>query len=219
VLETAYRLGEKYKMRFRYSLGDDYQLIDRDANSQFDHTRDDYFLLIDYHPITGDVIGFTITGFNEDKSRLSPDEDRQQNLDYISTDIYWVTGMNSDYEIRTGLQYDHLRNRIYDRVDLALDEDYDFSTVQVYSNVFHPFSEHMAWDLGLYLGHAEENKNFTFTDQRDETTSGFQGKFRMGFIYRSADGRSNLQFNLSLDVDEFFTSPTDGGGISFQTVF
>lgn len=222
-LEGAYRLGKKYKTRFRYSMGDTYQLVDRNANdriiSQFDHSGDDYFLLFDYHPQESSVIGFTIDGFNEDKSRLDAGEDRQQVIDFISTDLYWVSGMNRDYEIRVGLQYDHLQSRIYDRVDLSRDEDYSFSTLQAYSNVFHPFNEHMAWDLGLYLGHAEETKNFTFANDRDESSSGFEGKFRMGFVYQSSDKRNTLQFNLSLDIDDFFTDTTDGGGISFQSVF
>ena len=218
-LETAYHFGEKFKSRFRYSLGDDFQLIDRDSNIRFDHVKDDYFLLVDYHPETGKIIGFTINGFNEDKSRLSSNEDRQQKIDFLSVDLYHVTGIQTDYEIRFGLQYDHLQNRIYDAIDLSQDESYDFSTLQAYSNVFHPFSEHMAWDLGLYLGHVEEIRKFTFADERDKTNDGFQGKFRFGFVYRSADGRNTLQLNVSLDIDEFFSATTDGGGISFQSVF
>jgi hypothetical protein len=215
-LEGAYRFSSKYKMRYRYSLGDDLQLVDTDDNSRFDHSADDYFLLFDYQPTADSVIGFTINGFKVDKSRFSTTEDSQQRLDYVSTDIYWVRGMYSDYEVRVGLQHDYLHNRIDDRIDLENDEDYRFTTLQLYSNVFHPFNEHMAWDLGLYLGDAEEKHDFTFDDTKDITNDGFQGKFRAGYIYRSLDRRNTLQFNLSLDLDEI---ATDGGGISFQAVF
>ena len=218
-LEGAYRFSGNYKMRYRYSLGDDLQLVDTVDNSRFDHSADDYFLLFDYHPTDDSVIGFTINGFNVDKSRYSSTEDGQQRLDYLSTDIYWVRGMHSDYEIRVGLQYDDLHNRIDDRVNIANGIDYSLTTLQLYSNVFHPFNEHMAWDLGLYLADVEEKQNFTADGTRNITNEGFQGKFRMGYVYRSRDGRSNLQINISLDVDELFNEFTDGGGISFQTVF
>ena len=215
-LEGAYRFSRKYKMRYRYSLGDDLQLVDSEDNSQFDHTADDYFLLFDYHPSEDSVIGFTINGFNFDKSRLSPIENQQQVLDYVSTDIYWVRGMYSDYEVRLGMQYDYLHNRIYDRVNIEQEQDYRLTTLQLYSNIFHPFNEHMAWDLGLYLADVEKKKDFIFADSRDQTANGFQGKFRAGYVYRSIDKKSTLQLNLSLDIDEF---ATDGGGLSFQTVF
>jgi len=215
-LEGAYRLSDRYKMRYRYSLGDDLQLVDTEAGNQFDHNADDYFLLFDYHPTDDSVMGFTINGFNVDKSRQSALENRRQLLDYLSTDIYWVQGMYSDYEIRVGMQYDYLRNRIFDRIDTQQDLDYTFTTLQLYSNVYHPFNEHMAWDLGLYLADVEEKRDFVNDDDRDMINDGFQGKFRAGYVYRSLDERSTLQFNLSLDIDEI---ATDGGGISFQTVF
>ena len=77
----------------------------------------------------------------------------------------------------------------------------------------------MAWDLGLYIGDVEEKHNYLYDDSRDILNESVQAKFRMGFVYSSSDGRSSLQLNVSLNLDDPIDDPGDGGGISFQTVF
>ena len=217
--EGAYHLGDHYKLRFTISLDKPLELIDPDDNGIFKHEASDYSLLFDYQPVPDSVIGITINGFTLDKSSLKTGQDQQQATDYISADIYLVRGMGKLYELRVGTQYDYIRNGIRDLITSSNDLDYSMKTLQVYTTAYHPFNEHMAWDLGLYVGQVEERQNFLQDDSKNTLNDGVEAKFRMGFEYSSADGRSSLQLNLSLNVDELFDSPGNGGGISFQSVF
>lgn len=218
-LNGNYEFGESYKLRFSVSRGAPYELVDPDNNGLFKHDRRDFSLLFDYLPATGTVIGFTINGFSLNKTSSQTGQDQQQATDYISTDIYWVTGMGSAYELRFGTQYDSITNDIRDFITAENNLDYSMNTVQVYATAYHPFNEHMAWDLGFYLGQVEEKQNYLQNDSRDTVNDGVQAKFRMGFAYSSLDGSSTLQLNISLNVDNPINDPGDGAGISYQSTF
>jgi len=218
-LEGAYQLGEFYKLRFTIKREKQLVLIDPDNNGQFMYEGNEYFLLFDYQPVPDSVIGITVNGFTLDKSRLETGLNQQQATDYISVDAYWVKGMGKQYELRLGAQYDHITNDIRDFITVDNDLDYTMKTLQVYATSYHPFNEHMAWDLGLYIGQVEEKQNFLLDNSKNTLNDGIEAKFRMGFEYSSSDGRSSLQLNLSLNVDDLFKDPGDGGGISFQSVF
>jgi len=218
-LEGAYQLGGHYKLRFTVSRDKPLELIDPDTNGIFTHEASDYFLLFDYQPVPDSVIGITINGFTLDKSSAQTGQNQQQATDYISADVYWVKGMGKKYEISVGTQYDHITNDIRDFITSSNDLDYFMKTLQVYTTAYHSFNEHMAWDLGLYVGQVEEQQNFLQDNTMDTLNDGVEAKFRMGFEYSSSDGRSSLQFNLSLNVDDLFNDPGDGAGISFQSVF
>ena len=218
-LEGAYQFGGQYKLRFTISRDKPLELIDPDNNGIFRHEASDYFLLFDYQPVPDSVIGITINGFTLDKSSSQTGQNQQQTTDYISADIYWVKGMGKSYELRLGTQYDHITNDIRDLITTDNDLDYFMKTFQVYTSAYHPFNDHMAWDLGLYVGQVDEQQNFLQDNARDTLNDGVEAKFRMGFEYSSSDGRSSLQFNISLNLDDPVKDPGDGGGISFQSVF
>jgi hypothetical protein len=218
-LEGAYQFGAGYKLRFNISRDTPLELIDPDNNAIFSHEASDYFLLFDYEFVPGSVIGITIDGFTQDKSSSETGQSQQQATDYISADVYWVKGMGKQYELRVGTQYDQITNDTRDLITSSNDLDYSMKTLQVYTTAYHPFNEHMAWDLGLYVGQVEEQQNFLQDDSKDSLNDSVEAKFRMGFEYSSADGRSSLQFNISLNVDDLIDHPGDGGGISFQSVF
>ena len=218
-LEGAYQFGGQYKLRFSISRDKPLELIDPDNNGIFRHEASDYFLLFDYQPVPDSVIGITINGFTLDKSSSQTGQNQQQTTDYISADIYWVKGMGKSYELRLGTQYDHITNDIRDLITTDNDLDYFMKTLQVYTSAYHPFNDHMAWDLGLYVGQVDEQQNFLQDNARDTLNDGVEAKFRMGFEYSSSDGRSSLQFNISLNLDDPVKDPGDGGGISFQSVF
>jgi hypothetical protein len=218
-LEGAYLLGEQYKLRFSISRDKPLELIDPDNNGIFTHEASDYFLLFDYLPRPDSVIGITLNGFTLDKSSSQTGQNQQQFTDYISADVYWVQGMGKSYELRVGTQYDHITNDIRDFITASNNLDYFMKTLQVYTSAYHPFNEHMAWDLGLYAGQVKEQQNYLEDNARDTLHDDVQAKFRMGFEYSSSDGRNSLQFNISLNLDDLFKDPGDGGGISFQSVF
>ena len=218
-LEGAYQFAGQYKLRFSISRDKPLELIDPDNNGIFTHEASDYFLLFDYQPVPDSVIGITLNGFTLDKSSSQTGQNQQQDTDYISADIYWVKGMGKSYELRLGTQYDHITNDTRDFITPGNNLDYFMKTLQVYTSAYHPFNEHMAWDLGLYAGQVEEQQNFLQDNARDTLNDGVQAKFRMGFEYSSSDGRNSLQFNISLNLDDLFKDPGDGGGISFQSVF
>ncbi len=221
-LEGAYQFGgqfsKMYKLRFSISHDKPLELVDPDNNGIFRHEARDYFLLFDYLPTADSVIGMTINGFTLDKTLIETGQDQQQATDYISADIYWVKGMGKSYELRLGTQYDHISNDIRDSIN-SNDHDYFMKTLQVYTTAHHPFNEHMAWDLGLYVGQVEEQQNYLQDNSRDTLNDGVEAKLRMGFEYSSSDGRSSLQFNISLNLDDPINDPGDGGSISFQSVF
>ena len=218
-LEGAYQFDGLYKLRFTISRDKPLELIDPDDNGVFKHEANDYFLLFDYQPIPDSVIGITINGFTLDKSSLKTGQDQQQATDYISADVYLVRGMGKLYELRVGTQYDYIRNGIRDLITSSNDLDYSMKTLQVYATAYHPFNEHMAWDLGLYVGQVEEQQNYLQDIDRDTLNDVTEAKFRVGFEYSSSDGRNSLQFNISLNLDNPIKDPGDGGAISFQSVF
>jgi hypothetical protein len=218
-LEGAYQFGGHYKVRFTISRDKPLELVDPDNNGLFKHEASDYFLLFDYQPVPDSVIGITVNGFTLDKSSSQTGQNQQQATDYISADVYYVKGMGKLYELRLGTQYDHITNDIRDFITTSNDLDYFMKTLQVYATAYHPFNEHMAWDLGLHIGQVEEKQNYLQDNSRNTINDGVEAKFRMGFEYSSSDGLSSLQFNLSLNVDDLFKDPGDGGGISFQSVF
>jgi len=218
-LEGAYQFGGHYKLRFTVSRDKPLELIDPDNNGVFKYEGSDYFLLFDYQQVPDSVIGISINGFSQDKSSSQTGQDQQQATDYISADVYWVKGMGKLYELRLGTQYDHITNDIRDFITTSNDLDYFMKTLQVYTTAYHPFNEHMAWDLGIYVGQVEEQQNYLEDNSRDTLNESVQAKLRMGFEYSSSDGRSSLQFNISLNLDDPFQDPGDGGGISFQSVF
>ncbi|RKZ60999.1 MAG: hypothetical protein DRQ44_12200 [Gammaproteobacteria bacterium] len=218
-LEGAYQFAGSYKLRFSLSRDKPLELIDPDNNGIFKHEASDYFFLFDYQPVPDSVIGLTINGFTLDKSKTQTGQDQQQATDYISADIYWVRGMGRIYEFRVGTQYDHISNDIRDLITSSNDLNYFMKTLQVYSTLHHPFNEHMAWDLGLYVGQVEEQQNYLQDNTRDTINDGIEAKFRFGFEYSSADDRNSLQFNISLNLDDPIKDPGDGGAISFQSVF
>ncbi|NOQ88578.1 MAG: hypothetical protein GQ550_06600, partial [Gammaproteobacteria bacterium] len=222
-LEGAYQFGgqfgKMYKLRFSISRDKPLELVDLDNNGIFKHEASDYSLLFDYLPTPDSVIGMTINGFILDKISTKTGQDQQQATDYISADVYWVRGMGKLYEVRVGTQYDHIRNDIRDFITSSNDLDYFMKTLQVYTTAYHPFNEHMAWDLGLYVGQVEEQENYLEDNSRDTINDGVEAKLRMGFEYSSSDGNSSLLFNISLNLDDPVKDPGDGGAITFQSVF
>lgn len=194
-------------------------MLFRSSNGRFKHRANDYFVLFDYQPNPASVIGLTVNGFSLDKSSDNTGQYQQQLTDYVSADVYWVRGMGRPYELRLGSQYDYIRNDINDFINTAEKLNYFMKTLQVYATAYHPFNEHMAWDIGLYVGDVEERRNFVNDSDRNTVNQGVEAKLRMGFDYRSSDGLSSLQFNLSLNADDPVNDPGDGGGISFHSVF
>ena len=222
-LEAAYQFGGQsgniYKLRFTISRDTPLELVDPDNNGLFKHEANNYFLLFDYQPVPDSVIGISINGFTLDKSSLQTGQHQQQATDYISADIYWVQGMGKQYEFRLGAQYDQIRNDIRDFITSDDNLDYSMKALQVYTTAYHPISEHMAWDIGLYIGQVEEQQNFLTDKAMDVLNDKTEVKFRLGFEYSSSDGRNSLQINGSFNVDGFFGNIGDGAGISFQSVF
>ena len=226
-LEGAYQFAGNYKLRFSVSRDKPLEFVDPDNSGDdsgdnsgiFNHEASQYFLLFDYQSTPDKVIGISVDGFTLDKSSIQTGQDQQQATDYISLDIYWVQGIGKSYELRVGTQYDKITNDIRDAIMNSNDLDYSMDTIQVYASAYHPFNEHMAWDLGLYVGQVEEQQDFLVDNVNDVTENNTEIKFRMGFEYSSADGRNSLQINASLNVDGFFGNIGDGAGISFQSVF
>ena len=81
--------------------------------------------------MVADVELGALDGFTLDKSKALTGYDQQQATEYISTDIYWVSGMGQAYEIRVGSQYDYITNSLRDYVNQINDLEYHMSTLQI----------------------------------------------------------------------------------------
>ncbi len=218
-LEGYYEFAGHYKLRYTLQRERPLERVDPDRNALFTQKGDNYFLQFDYLPVADTVYGASLSGFSLDKTSSQSGQDLQQATDYISADIYWVKGMGKRYEFRLGSQYDYIKNNIRDYISSTNNLNYFMTTLQIYGTVYHPFNEHMGWDLGLHIGDVEERQTYLQDSSRNTVNDSIEAKLRMGFVYTSADGNSTLQFNLSINADDPINDPGDGGGISFQSVF
>ena len=118
-----------------------------------------------------------------------------------------------------GIRYDDFKEQFNDQLDQVNDYEFKFQTTQIYSAVYHDFTVHQAWDLGLYAGWSERNKLFTGAAIPDDLNEGIEAKLRTSWEYHSADKASRLLLSISFNLDDLIDDPSDGGGIYFQSQF
>lgn len=218
-LEGAYKKDKQYKLRFSAARDTPLELVLPEQDGLFTHQADQLRLLFDYFVNDYSIVGTTIRGFEVDKSLVQTDQNQSQAINFLSLDVYWVTGLKQRYEIKIGTQYDQLNNELSDYVNASLNQTYIMQTLQFYGTTYHSYSTHMAWDLGLYMGWVNEKEDFQSADKQDISYDGFQAKLRTGWEYHSADNKNSLLINITFNLDDLINDPTDGGGLSFQAVF
>ncbi|KPK37943.1 MAG: hypothetical protein AMJ69_09840 [Gammaproteobacteria bacterium SG8_47] len=218
-LEGAYKLAERHKLRFRFELDTPLELFDPATDETFDHEAWNYDVTWDYLYSSRDLVGLAAKGFDVDKSIADNTNLVEQSISYYSVEAYWLRNLTPHHELTVGLRYDDFGERLRSPDDAQSNENYDYSSSQVYARWYHDYSIHQALDIGMYVAWEEKSETFLDDAQEDIIDDGVQGKLRLGWEYRSADKRNALLFNLSLNLDDLAKDPGDGGAISFQSVF
>lgn len=220
-LEGQQTLNEHWRLVFDLKKDRPLRWLAEADSREFKHEAGDYSLT-GYYARDEHVFGLRGRLFDIDKSLRETASDVAQTLDYQHLDLFAVTQHDSALESTFGLRYDRFDEILLDDTSPGNSFDFTLHTWQTYTSVYFETTAHQAWDLGLFAGWSDFEKRYTArtTDSpADEFTEQLEAKFRASWQYRSADGRSTLALNLSLNLDDLFNDPGDGGGLYFQTYF
>lgn len=217
-LQGAYLLAGKHRLRYSLAVDSPSTLITPQTQGVFQQKGYRYELLYDYRLDKQYIVGSTVHGFQKHKSVDQTAQHQSQDTIFTSIDVYWAN-LDRAREQRIGLQFDGINSDFLDYLDASHSIAYSLQTLQLYGSQHLPYGPHTAWDFGVYLGWAMENKNYATAGLANEDNNSFQGKFRTGFEYHSLDRKSVLLLNFSLELDNLFQSPLNGGSASFQKVF
>lgn len=219
MLQSSYNLTDRWDLHVdwrRYTPSD---FVFDDQISHFKYESYDYKTTVIYHFNEHRFAGLDLRAMNDMRSLVEPANDEEQDIDYSLVELYWVDGVSQKYELTIGVRYDDFEETYRDRLDQANDYDFRYWTAQVYSALYHDFTTHQAWDLGLYIGWSERNKIYLTSSNPDDLNEGVEAKLRTSWEYHSADKTSRLLFSISFNLDDLIDDPTDGGGIYFQSKF
>lgn len=219
MLQSSYNLTDHWDLHLDWRRLTPTDYVFDDQVSRFKNESYDYKTTVIYHFSQQRFAGIDLRAMNDMRSLTEPTSDEAQGIDYRSVDLYWVNGVDQDYELTIGVRYDDFVEEFRDRLDQTNDYNFTLSTVQAYSALYHDFTTHQAWDLGLYSGWSERDKIFLASSSPNETNDGVEAKLRTSWEYHSADKVSRLLFSISFNLDDLIDDPTDGGGIYFQSQF
>jgi hypothetical protein len=219
MLEGLYDIGTHWEVYFDLEKRTPGDYVFDDQVSRFSSEFYNYQLSVFYHFGQHQFTGVNLRAMNVRKSLQETASSEAQEVDYQMIDMYWVNGVNQDYELTVGLRYDDFHEDYRDLQNQANGYDFQLWTAQAYSALYHSYSIHQAWDLGLYAGWSERSKTFQTSSNSDDLNEGVQAKLRGSWEYHSADKNSRLVFSFSLNLDDLIDDPTDGGGIYFQSQF
>lgn len=219
MLQGLYDFGKHWEISFDFEKETPSEYVFDDQVTHFNNEFGNYLTSVIYHINAHAFSGIDIHTMNRDKTLSDATRNETQEVDYFMVDVYWVNGVDQEYELTVGVRYDDFEEAFRDRVNQARDYNFQLWTAQAYSSVYHSYSVHQAWDMGLYLGWSERDKIYLTSSNADDLNEGVQAKLRGSWEYHSADKKSQLDFSISLNLDELFSDPGDGGGINFQTLF
>ena len=219
MLEGDRWIGDQLHSRFSWEQSRPLSLVLVDENQFFQHRSDHLTASFDYHYQSNALIGMSYRGFDIDKSLAETGQNRKQELRFDSLTIYWSRMLSSDYELTIGSQYDTFRNQLRNLTSPNQHFDYTFKTLQGYATLYHSYSLHTAWDLGLYLGKAKEEINHLNSNIADTLDNSLEAKLRTSWEYHAADRNSTLIFHFSFNLDNLNKRASDGAGASYQMIF
>jgi len=219
MLQGLYDFGKHWEISFDFEKETPSEYVFDDQVTHFNNEFGNYLTSVIYHINAHAFSGIDIHTMNRDKTLSDATRNETQEVDYFMVDVYWVNGVDQEYELTVGVRYDDFEEAFRDRVNQARDYNFQLWTAQAYSSVYHSYSVHQAWGMGLYLGWSERDKIYLTSSNADDLNEGVQAKLRGSWEYHSADKKSQLDFSISLNLDELFSDPGDGGGINFQTLF
>ena len=182
--------------------------------------------ILDYHFGEQQIAGLSFRNFDIHKRRettnpleTSSPDNREQQLLYSSTDLYWLYPLNAEFHGTIGLREDRFQN-IFRQLDLPFD-DYDFHlwTLQLYGILRHKTSIDRFFEYALYAGDTEKVTNYLSTDRVDKESHNSELKLRLSLDLQDSSTQSALMFSTTWNLDNFFKEFWDGGNISYQKTF
>jgi len=219
LLQSSYDFGKHWSLYLDWKRLTPLEYIFDDQVSSFTNDSYNYKTTVIYHFNQHRFAGIDLQAMNDARSLTEPSRDEAQDIDYRLVNLYWVNGVDQDYELTIGLRYDDFEEQFRDQQNQANSYDFRLWTVQAYTGLYHDFTIHQAWDLGLYVGWSERDTIYVASSMPDDINEGVEAKLRISWGYHSADKVSQLQLSISFNLDDLIDDPTDGGGIYFQTLF
>ncbi|TNC79946.1 MAG: hypothetical protein C9356_16835 [Oleiphilus sp.] len=221
-LEGVTQLTPQWLVEFSFERDRPLSLDFDNGAGRFDHKRYEHHLTL-YHRYTEDAFwGLEWRILDIAKSRLDVDDSQAQILEYQSFDMFWVGPCCRSKEMTLGLRYDRFDETRANRVVPDESFDYRLSTTQLYASVHDEFTTHQAWDVGLYAGWSNQDRDYAGSLPEgavEERAEGLEAKLRGSWEYHSANKNSVIRFSLALNLDDVFNDPGDGGAIYYYSRF
>ena len=224
-LEGAFRLN-KWRTRFSHLLDKPFKQVFPKEELTITYKGQDSSAVLDYQYGNQSMVGLSWRSFDIRKRRettasteTSSPDNRDQQLLFSSTDLYWLHPLSEKFHGTLGLREDRFRN-IFRQLDLSLD-DYDFHlwTVQLYGILRHQTETDRFWEYGLYAGDTDKVTDYLSAEQQDKTRRKTEVKFRVSWEFQDLNRESALMLTTSWNMDDFFNDFWDGGNISYQRIF
>ncbi|MDH5392985.1 MAG: hypothetical protein OEY11_07340 [Gammaproteobacteria bacterium] len=215
IIQFAYQWSS-WQTRFNISDASPMHFLYNDQLTLFTHQGFEYDGFISYKANSNNSYKISLNGFETDKS-ISGTINKQQTLKYDAIDIKWLWHQQHAYAYTFGLREDVFTNHIVNSNDASLVLDYPFSTRQIYSSVYHAYTNQKAWELGLYLGISKEPNDF-YNIAADNSRV-YESKLSSSWIYHAENKKSSIFLHISWNLDGTIQNPADGGGITYQSTF
>ena len=215
-------ISDRWLVQFRFERDRPLSLAFDDNAGRFDHKRYDHELTTYFQYSAKYLFGASWRMFDISKSRRETGFSQAQELEYLSAEIFWVTQFQAPYELTLGMRHDEFDERLINRVVPAESYGYRLRTTQGYASLRHEYKAQQAWDLGLYAGWSEQERDFRGVipeGEVEENSEGLEAKLRTSWSYHSLDQQSALRISVALDLDDAANDLADGGGIYYQTRF
>jgi len=218
-VETAYRLGQHYKLRLIWYDNKPQEFVLDNQFSVFAYANSNYQGSLDYQEDPSRILGVTVRGFSTQQSRDDIVTKRTQDIRYFSVNAYWIRTLENNRERTIGLRFDDFRNMERTPYDSSTEFDFLFKTTQIYAEFYQPFTPHQAWELGVYLGDATKQRNYLNASLPDSRLNSIEAMLRTGWDIFSIDNATALTLALSWNLDDLIHNSFDGGSARFRTEF
>ncbi len=218
-LEAAYNWEDRYKLRISWQDNNPLELVFDDQIAVFAYENQNYQATFDYRYDTIHNFGLSIRGFETSQSHDDSVSRRSQDIRYFSIDGYWFLYLEQSDEWTLGMKYDDFINEERTPEDMTSSFDFTYTTIQIYSTFYHPYSTNYAWELGLHIGRARQKHQYLDPSQSNTSEDRIEAKLRTAWELFSSNKSSALTFAMSFNLDELKSDPFDGGSIRLQTKF
>lgn len=218
-IEATYHKSKKWITHFDLKRSRELELITGDGATVFTYDNYSFKFLFDYFYTSERFIGLKLEVYETNKGFSEPTGLRQQSIQSNSISAYWVNSYKPNKELTAGMRMDLFTNNRTETIFAENNFDLKFTTAQVYALYHDEYNDHMAWSYGLYIGDVNETKDFAQNQNPDEEQTSLESKFRVAWQCHTQDKSKVFLAHFSLNVDDLFNDPGDGGALSFQSTF